>query len=373
MQILRRMSNYFHYLKGWPEFWWDHEMLLMKLADVRNRQGRLLGRMESLGFEMSREAFWRTLSEDVLRSSEIEGELYNTAEVRSSVARKLGLEYSGMVHSGRDVDGMVDVLADATQNADQLLTKERLHSWHAALFPTGRSGLFKITVGDFRKDDAGPMQVVSGAMGFERVHYEAPKADRLEDEMNHFLEWFNGSQNIDPVLKAAVAHLWFVSVHPYDDGNGRLARAVADMQLTRADGSNKRFYSMSSQIMKVRKSYYEILEQTQKGDLDVTNWMLWFLDCLQVALQNTDLQLAKVMNKARFWEKNKMTLFNERQLKMVNQLLDEFEGKLTTTKWAKMQKCSQDTALRDVNDLLEKEVLEKDPAGGRSTAYLLKA
>jgi Fic family protein len=372
MHNLRRMSQYFHHLKTWPEFWWDHELLLMKLADVRNRQGRLLGRMEALGFEMSQEAFWQTLSEDVLRSSEIEGELYNTDEVRSSVARKLGLEFAGMVHSGRDVDGMVDVLADATQDADQPLTKDRLHSWHAALFPTGRSGLQKITVGAFRKGDAGPMQVVSGAMGFERVHYVAPEADRLEAEMDNFLNWFNADQNIDPVLKAAVAHLWFVSVHPYDDGNGRLARAVADMQLSRADGSNKRFYSMSSQIMKVRKSYYEILEQTQKGDLDVTKWMLWFLECMQAALQNTEVQLARVLTKANFWERHKMTLFNERQLKMVNCLLDDFEGKLTTTKWAKMQKCSQDTALRDVNDLLEKGVLEKDPAGGRSSSYLLK-
>jgi Fic family protein len=366
------MSHYFYQLKDWPEFHWDHETLLMKLADVRNLQGRLIGKMEAMGFEMREEAYWQTLTLDVLRSSEIEGELFNTEEVRSSVARRLGLEYSGMVHSGRDVDGVVDVLADATQHADQPLTKERLNNWHAALFPTGRSGVYPITVGAYRKDDKGPMQVVSGAMGHERVHYQAPDAGRVESEMELFLDWFNASQAIDPVLKAAVAHLWFVSVHPYDDGNGRLARAIADMQLTRADGSNKRYYSMSSQIMKERKSYYKILERTQRSDLDVTDWMLWFLERMHESLNNTGNELSKVQEKSSFWEKHKMTLFNERQLLMVQRLLDDFDGKLTSSKWAKMQKCSQDTALRDITDLLNKAVLEKDPAGGRSTAYRLK-
>lgn len=366
------MSHFFYHLKDWPQFYWDHETLLMKLADVRNMQGRLMGKMEAMGFEMREEAFWQTLTLDVLRSSEIEGELFNTEEVRSSVARRLGFEYSGMVHSGRDVDGVVDVLADATQNADQPLTKERLNNWHSALFTTGRSGIYTITVGAYRKDDKGPMQVVSGAIGNERIHYQAPGSEKVESEMELFLDWFNSSQAIDPVLKAAVAHLWFVSVHPYDDGNGRLARAIADMQLTRADGSNKRFYSMSSQIMKERRSYYKILERTQRSDLDVTDWMLWFLERMHESLSNTGNELAKVLEKSAFWEKHKMTLFNERQLLMVKRLLDDFEGKLTSSKWAKMQKCSQDTALRDLTDLLNKSVLEKDPAGGRSTAYRLK-
>lgn len=372
MHKLRRMSFYVHQRKDWPHFYWDNEVLVLKLSEVRNRQGRLLGKMEALGFDLQNEALLKTLSSDVLYSSQIEGENFNSEEVRSSVARKLGMEYAGMVDSNRFVDGVSEVMVDATKNAHLPLTKERLFAWHAALFPTGRSGMFTITVGDYRKDDKGPMQVVSGAMGFERVHFEAPKSERVEVEMSQFLDWFNADLPLDGVLKAALAHFWFVTVHPFDDGNGRLARAIADMQLAKSEHVNQRFYSMSSQLLKERKAYYQQLEFSQKGDLDVTAWLSWFLDCLQRTLDNTEESLSKVLLKARFWEKHQKTVMNQRQVDMLNKLLDDFKGNLTTSKWAKMQKCSQDTALRDVQDLLKKDVLRKDDAGGRSTNYVLK-
>ena len=365
------MARYFHQLKAWPDFTWDNELLLMLLAEVRNRQGRLLGKMETLGFELRDEAFLHTMTLDVLKSSEIEGEKFNSDEVRSSVARKLGMDVAGLVNSGRDVDGVVEVLADATNKSNEPLTKERLCKWHAWLFPSENNTGFQLTVGEFRKGDKGPMQVVSGPLGFERVHYEAPESSRLEDKMNLFLDWFNSPNTIDPVLKAALAHLWFVSVHPFDDGNGRLARAVADMQLSRADGLSQRFYSMSAQILVERKEYYKLLELTQKGDLDVTSWMLWFLECLKRTLESTEYVLKKVLFKAKFWDCHKKTVLNSRQVEMLNKLLDNFDGKLTSSKWAKMQKCSQDTALRDIQDLLTKNVLLKDVSGGRSTAYEL--
>lgn len=366
------MARFIHQLKQWPEFIWDYELLMLALMDVRFRQGRLLGRIEALGFELRDEAFLKTLTIDVIKTSEIEGEFLNLEEVRSSVARRLGMDVARMVPSSRDVDGIVDVIADATQNAQMPLTKERLFNWHAALFPTGRSGMYPITVGDYRKKGNGPMQVVSGAMGFERVHVEAPDSSLVEYEMDSFLDWFNDHQMIDPVLKAAVAHLWFIMIHPFDDGNGRLARAIADLQLAKADGVNQRFYSMSSQLRIERKMYYEMLESTQKGDLDITLWLFWFLECLKSTLENTEVTLSKVLEKASFWETNKQTVLNVRQVDMVNRLLDDFHGKLTSSKWAKMQKCSQDTALRDIHDLVNKHVLLKEESGGRSTSYHIK-
>lgn len=366
------MSQFIHQQTDWPNFTWDYELLMLALMDVRFRQGRLLGKMEALGFELRDEAFLKTLTVDVLKTSEIEGEFLNLEEVRSSVARRLGMDVVGMVPSPRDVDGVVDVLVDATRNAQAPLTKERLCNWHAALFPTGRSGMHLITVGDYRQEGNGPMQVVSGAMGKERVHFEAPDTFLVELNMETFLDWFNDQQPIDPVIKAAVAHLWFLTIHPFDDGNGRLARAIADLQLAKADGVNQRFYSMSSQLRLERKKYYEMLESTQKGGLDITRWLVWFLDCLQRTLENTEETLAKVLTKANFWERNKQTLLNPRQVKMINRLLDDFQGKLSSSKWAKMQKCSQDTALRDIQDLVQKQILVKENSGGRSTSYLLQ-
>lgn len=371
MHKLRRMSTFVHQHKKWPEFLWDHEILVLKLSEVRNKQGRLLGKMESLGFDLQNEALLKTLSADVLNSSQIEGEHFNSEEVRSSVARKLGMNVEGLVTSNRFVDGVALVTVDATKNASSPLTQQRLFEWHSSLFPTGFSGSFPITVGGYRKDDKGPMQVVSGAIGFERVHFEAPKSTLVIKEMDAFLKWFNGTQAIDPVLKAGVAHFWFVTVHPFDDGNGRLARAVADMQLAKSENVNQRYYSMSTQLLKERKEYYKQLELAQRGDLDLTEWLSWFLDCLKRTLENTEQALEKVLKKASFWEKHKQTVFNVRQVEMLNKLMDDFQGNLTTSKWAKMQKCSQDSALRDVHDLENKGVLQKDEAGGRSTNYLL--
>ena len=366
------MAIYIHQLKDWPNFQWDEKKLLKLLAEVRHRQGRLLGLMQGLGFNLQAEATLQTLTLDVLKSSEIEGEILNPDQVRSSIARRLGMDIAGLVPSDRNVEGIVEMMLDATQNYKVALTEDRLFGWHAALFPTGRSGMHKIVVGAWRdntKDD--PMQVVSGPMGREKIHYKAPDADILPDEMNAFLKWFNSENNIDPVIKAALAHLWFVTIHPFDDGNGRIARAIADLQLARSDGSNQRFYSMSAQIRKERNAYYEILEATQKNSLDITPWIEWFLSCLDRALLATDEILAVVMKKARFWEKHIDVSFNDRQKIMLNKLLDGFDGKLTSSKWAKITKSSSDTAIRDINDLLHKNILEKESAGGRSTSYTI--
>jgi Fic family protein len=365
--------KYIYQLDKWPDFQWDKDKLSQLLGGIRNRQGRILGRMESLGFGLGAEASLQTLTLDVMKSSEIEGEVLNPDQVRSSIARRLGMDIAGLIPADRNVEGIVEMMLDATQNYNNTLTDERLFNWHAALFPTGRSGMYKIVVGAWRdnaKDD--PMQVVSGPMGREKVHYETPGSDILPDEMNKFLTWFNLEKNIDPVIKAAIAHLWFVIIHPFDDGNGRIARAIADMQLARADGSTQRFYSMSAQIRKERPAYYDILEKTQKETLDITGWLEWFLNCLDRALTATDETLAVVMKKARFWEKHSGTSFNDRQKIMLNKLLDGFDGKLTSSKWAKIAKCSPDTALRDINDLLEQRILVKEIGGGRSTGYLLK-
>lgn len=362
---------YIHQLNNWPNFSWNPREILISLGNVRHLQGKLLGKMSALGFVLQQEAELETLTLDVLKSNEIEGEFLNPEQVRSSIARRLGMEISGLVPSDRDVDGVVDMMLDATRQNEKPLTTERLYGWHSALFPAGRSGMYKIVVGAWRDDSSGPMQVISGGMGKERVHFQAPEAGLLDKEMEDFIAWFNEEHQMDPVIKAAVAHLWFVTIHPFEDGNGRIARAIADMQLSRADGSVQRFYSMSAQIRVERTRYYEILERTQKGDLDITEWLVWFLNCLTGALQATDQTLAQVLAKAKFWEQHRSIVLNERQRLMINKLFDGFEGKLNTSKWAKMTKCSADTALRDIQDLVGKGILRKEAAGGRSTNYEL--
>lgn len=327
--------------------------------------------MEGLGFQLRAEAVLNSLTEEVLKSSEIEGEKLDRNQVRSSIARRLGIDIGGLTPADRDVEGVVEMMLDATQHYDQPLSGDRLFDWHAALFPTGRSGMSRINVGTWRDDKKGPMQVVSGPIGKERVHYEAPVASLLRGEMKKFLEWFEREKSMDLVLKAGVAHLWFVTIHPFDDGNGRIARAIADMVLARSESSPQRFYSMSAQIRQERKEYYEVLESTQKGDLDITGWLEWFLPCLGRAFDRAETILAAVLSKARFWDRFTGTEFNERQRSMINRLLNGFEGKLTSSKWAKLEKCSQDTALRDIEDLIQKGAMTKDSAGGRSTSYSL--
>lgn len=365
-------TKYIHELKNWPKFYWNQERLAGQLAAVRHRQGRLIGRMESLGFTLRAEAMLLTLTEDVIKSSEIEGEILNKEQVRSSIARRLGMDVGALIPADRNVEGVVEMMLDATQKFSTQLTTRRLFDWHAALFPTGRSGMTRIRIGAWRDDKSGPMQVVSGPMGRERVHYEAPTAPRLNREMRGFLAWFNGKDSTDAVLKAGIAHLWFVTVHPFDDGNGRIARAIADMALARSENSPQRFYSMSGQIRVERKAYYDILEETQKGNLDITEWLEWFLGCLGRAIDGAEKILATVLDKARFWEAHSGEQFNERQKNILNRLLDGFEGKLTSSKWATLGKCSQDTASRDIDDLVKRNILTKDAAGGRSTSYSLR-
>ncbi|MFC5410833.1 Fic family protein [Larkinella bovis] len=363
---------YIYQRRSWPHFHWDQEKLANPLALVRHKQGRLIGRMEGLGFSLRSEAMLQTMTLEILKSNEIEGEKLDQDQVRSSIAQRLGIETFGLVPVDRNIEGVVDMLLDATQHFDQPLTKDRLFGWHAALFPTGHSSMHKITIADWRGNEAGPMQVVSGPLGRERVHFQAPDASVLDFEMQQFLDWFNRDMRYDPVMKAAIAHLWFVTIHPFDDGNGRIGRTIADMQLARADGSAQRFYSMSAQIRKERNRYYEMLEKTQKGDLDITEWLDWFLSCLDRALSATEEILAGVLKKARYWEWLSTKPISERQRLMLNKLLDGFDGKLTSSKWAKIAKCSQDTALRDIQKLIEQDVLVKDESGGRSTSYLLK-
>jgi Fic family protein len=364
------MTECIHELPNWPKFEWDQRGLTKQLAAVRHRQGRLIGRMQALGFRLREEAVLQTLTEDVVKSSEIEGEILDKDQVRSSIARRLGMDAAALPSADRN-EGVVEMMLDATQKYQEELTQDRLFAWHASLFPTGRSGMRKITVGAWRDEKSGPMQVVSGPQGRERVHYEAPAAGRLDAEMQEFLKWFNGADDTDPVLRAALAHLWFVTIHPFEDGNGRIARAIADMSLARSEESTQRFYSMSAQIRIERNAYYDILESTQKGDLDITPWMEWFLGCLDRAFDGTENTLAVVFKKADFWKKHAAAKLNERQRDMLNLLLDGFEGKLTSSKWALIEKCSPDTALRDIVDLVERGILTKDPGGGRSTSYSL--
>ena len=333
----------------------------------RHRQGRILGQMQALGFRLQEEAMLKALTMDVIKSSEIEGELLNPEQVRSSIARRLGIEIGGTVPAERDVEGVVEMMLDATQKYNKSLTDERLYDWHAALFPIGRSGMFKIKVGAWRD---GGMQVTSGAMGKETVHFDAPDFEKVPEEMKTFLKWMESERTIDPVLKAAVAHLWFVTIHPFDDGNGRIARAIADLQLARADESAQRFYSMSAQIQAERKAYYDILETTQKGDLDITPWLEWFLDTLMRSMDQTDATIAMTLVRTKFWETHRNTDLNARQQKVLGLLLDNFFGKLHVSKYAKITKISSDTALRDLKDLIAKGILEQQ-GSGRSTFYIL--
>ena len=362
---------YIHELQDWPRFHWNREQLAEPLAAVRHRQGRLMGHMEALGFNLRQEAILQTLTADVLKSSEIEGEKLDAEQVRSSLARRLGMDIGALKPADRNVEGIVEMMLDAVRHYNQPLTAERLFAWHVSLFPTGRSGMTKIRAGAWRDDSTGPMEVVSGPVGKEHVHFQAPPAPRLDGEMQAFLDWFETGAGIDPVLKAGLAHLWFVTIHPFDDGNGRIARAIADMALARSENSPQRFYSMSAQIRQERNTYYEILEATQKGTLDVTPWMDWFLGCLGRAIDGAQTTLAAVLTKARFWESVVGVAINGRQRLVLNRLLDGFEGKLTTSKYAKLAKCSQDTALRDILPLVERGILVRNPAGGRSTSYAL--
>ncbi len=364
--------NYIHEHPDWPRFRWRNEATLQLLTAVRHKQGHLMGQMESLGFDLRQEAIVRTLTQDVVKTSEIEGERLDEEPVRSSIARRLGMEIAGLTEPDLQVEGVVEMMIDATGNYDQGLTQDRIFSWQAALFPTSRSGMRRIRVGSWRDDVDGPMQVVSGPIGRERVHFEAPTADRVESEMRLFLDWFNAPSRTDEVLKAALAHLWFVTVHPLDDGNGRVARAVADMLLARSERTSQRFYSMSGQILKERADYYSVLERTQKGTLDVTMWMQWFLRCLDRAIEGAQETLGAVLEKARFWDSVRDVSLNARQRKMLNQLLDGFQGKLTTSKWAKICKTSDDSALRDISELLELGILVRSTSGGRSTSYMLR-
>jgi len=365
------IKKYIHELRKWPEFHWDEKTLTEKLAAVRHRQGRLIGRMEGLGFNLRTEAVLQSLTEEIIKSNEIEGEKLDRQQVRSSLAKRLGMDIGALTRADRSVEGVVEMMLDATQKYNEPLTADRLYGWHSALFPTGRSGMMKIHVGKWRNDKQGPMQVVSGPMGKTKLHFEAPGAERLNQEMKAFLAWFNSKKRIDSVLKAAIAHLWFVTIHPFDDGNGRIARAITDMSLAQSEGSPQRFYSMSAQISMERNAYYNILESTQKGNLDITEWLEWFFDCLSRAFEGAETISASVLKKTRFWDIHDMEELNERQRKVLNRLLDGFVGKLTSSKWATIAKCSQDTASRDIDDLLKRKILTRSPGGGRSTSYSL--
>jgi Fic family protein len=361
-----------HEQPNWPNFTWDAEKLTSKLADIRHSQGLLLGRMEGLGFELKREANLNILTKDVVNTSAIEGENLNSEEVRSSIARRLGINIAGLVPSSRNVESIVEIMLDATCQFNKPLTKERLWDWHAALFPTGRSGLHRITIGHWRTLDAGPMQVVSGPIGREKVHFEAPSADRLGHEMDLFLAWFENDIEIDPVLKAGIAHLWFVTIHPFEDGNGRIARAIADMALARADRMPDRFYSLSTQIASERKDYYNELEKQQRSSPEITHWLKWFLDCLGRSISGAEHTLAHVIFKAKLWNKINMESINKRQRLIINRMLEnDFKGHMNTSKYAKLAKCSTDTALRDIQDLKSRGIFIQNPGSGRSTSYRL--
>lgn len=365
------IKRYIYQQSDWPAFRWQDETLSAELGEVRHRQGRLIGRMAALGFPLQDEAHLLALTEEVLKSSEIEGEKLDEDQVRSSIARRLGMDIAGLVPADRDVEGVVELMLDATQRFAEPLTAARLFDWHAALFPTGRSSMHRIVVGAWRDDSNGPMQVVSGPIGREKVHYEAPPAAALEAEMGRFLDWFESPQKLDPVLKAAVAHLWFVTIHPFEDGNGRIARAIADLALARSEGTSRRFYSMSAQIRAERDEYYRQLETAQKRGLDITAWLAWFLACLDRAFGRAETIVGGVLEKAEFWARIADVPLNPRQRAVIARLLDGFEGKLTSSKWAKLTKTSQDTASRDIADLVDKGVMVRDAAGGRSTSYSL--
>ncbi len=361
--------RYIHQNDDWPSFRWDDAALATCLAAVRHAQGRLLGQMEGLGFRLRDEADLISMTAEVVKSSAIEGERLDDQEVRSSLARRLGIEIGGATHVSRAVEGVVDMMLDATRKHGDPLTEDRLFGWHAALFPTGRNGMRRIAVGSWRTAECGPMQVVSGRLGREKVHFEAPQAERLPEEMGTFLAWFNQKPSTDPVLHAALAHFWFVTIHPFEDGNGRIARAIADMSLARSDGTEQRFYSMSAQIEAERKDYYAVLESSQKGDLDITEWLTWFITCLGRSIDRAEETLSSVLRKAHVWQRIGNAGVSDRQRKVLNRLLDGFDGKLTSSKYAKLAKCSSDTALRDIRDLLDLGILLQNPGGGRSVSY----
>jgi Fic family protein len=362
------MAKYIYQNKDWTQFTWHDKAINPVFGEVRNTQGKIIGQMNAVGFSAKEEATLNTLTLDVVKSSEIEGELLNYDQVRSSIARRLGINTAGIVPSSRHVEGVVEMMLDATQNYQKPLTQDRLFGWHAAIFPTGYSGPYKIETGRYR---TGEMQVVSGPMGKEKIHYEAVKSAQVKSEMEKFIIWFNSDEKIDPVLKAAIAHFWFIIIHPFDDGNGRIARAITDMSLARAESSGERFYSMSGQILTERKRYYEVLQKVQHSTGDITEWLVWFLLCLKNALQETENTMQKVLRKAEFWKLHEHTHINERQRKMLNKILDGFVGKLQTSKWANISKCSTDTALRDIKDLVEKGVLQSEKQSGRNASYEL--
>ena len=359
---------YIHERKEWWRFRYDADKVLSVLASVRAKQGILMGKLSALGFDVRNRTMLKSVSLDIIKSSEIEGETLNLEHVRSSLARRLGLEEAGMAESSRYVDGVVDMMLDAAQHYDEPLSEERLYGWHSVLFPYGRSGLYRIDVAKYR---SGEMQVVSGPMGKEKVHYKAPAPERVPEEMARLLEWINAEGNVEPVLKAAIAHLWFVSIHPFDDGNGRIARAITDMLLAKAENSKQRFYSMSNAVFNHRKAYYDKLEDVQHGDGNITDWLLWFLDRLSEALSGTEATLVSVMRKGRFWEQHEVSDFNPRQVKILNMLLYGFEGNMTTGRWSRICKCSRETALKDATNLLNRSILRLGEGGGRSTTYSL--
>jgi Fic family protein len=365
---MRRKIDYIHERPGWPELTWDEGTLATPLARVRHQQGRLLGRMEALGFDVRADASLAVLTTDVVKSSAIEGETLNPNEVRSSIARRLGLDAAGLPKASRNVEGIVEMILDATVNFTAKLSRDRLCAWHASLFPAGRSGMSRIAVGKWR---SGPTHVVSGAIGHETIHFEAPGPERLDSEMKRLIDWFNAPSSTDAVLKAGIAHFWFVTVHPFDDGNGRIARALADLALARADGMKDRFYSMSSQIETERKDYYRNLETAQRGDVNITGWLEWFLGCLGRAIEGAEIALAAVLKKASMWQSINRRPVNDRQCLVINRLLNEFKGFLTSSKYAKLAKCSSDTALRDIRELLDRGILVQNTGGGRSTSYRL--
>lgn len=362
------MAKYIYEYDNWTDFSWQDKAINTLFGEVRHIQGKIIGQMNALGFSAKEEATLTALTLDVVKSSEIEGELLNYEQVRSSIARRLGINTAGLVPSSRHIEGVVEMMLDATQRYTSDLTAERLFGWHAALFPTGYSGLYKIEVGRFR---TGEMQVVSGSMGKEKVHYEAVKPELVDAEMEKFLYWFNNEEQLDPVLKAAIAHFWFIIIHPFDDGNGRIGRAITDMLLARAEESGERFYSMSSQILNERKIYYEVLQKVQHSTGDITEWLFWFLGCLKNAMLATEESTQKIIRKAEFWKLHEHTAINERQRMILNRLFDDFEGKLQTSKWAKMTKTSTDTALRDIKDLVKKGILKQTDEGGRNANYEL--
>jgi Fic family protein len=362
------MAKYIYESDNWPEFTWDDKQISVILGKVRHLQGKIFGQMGALGFAIKEETILSTLTLDVLKSSEIEGEFLNYEQVRSLIARKLGLNYAGLINIDRNVEGVVEMMLDATQKYNYLFNEERIFGWHAALFPTGWSGMHRISTGRYRD---GEMQVVSGAMGKEKIHFQAPPPIVVKKEMDTFLSWLNEESKVDGVLKAAIAHFWFIIIHPFDDGNGRIARAISDMLLARSEESSQRYYSLSNQILVEKKAYYAILKKVQHSTGDITEWLDWFLNCLYRALTNTEQTLKRVLQKADFWDKHKETVLNSRQRLMLNKLFDGFEGKLKSSKWAKITKCSADTALRDIKDLIKKGILQQEKSGGRSTNYEL--